>query len=122
MRPQRARRILAAVDEPDAFEKTRLILARARRQGQPFEVIWPKAVDAATPAVDRQRHISQAVRDRDADRRALESAEEAWRAGYERRALPRRATPRPITASRCLVDGHEVLAVELAVRASERSS
>src|SRR5260370_33557 len=37
------------MDEPDAFEKARLILARARRQGQPFEVIWPKAVDAAAP-------------------------------------------------------------------------
>jgi hypothetical protein len=40
LRPQPAERILAAtMDEPDAFEKTRLILTRARRQGQPFEVI-----------------------------------------------------------------------------------
>jgi hypothetical protein len=35
----------------DAFEQARLILARARRLGEPFEVVWPKAVDAAAPVM-----------------------------------------------------------------------
>jgi hypothetical protein len=85
------------VDEPDAFEKTRLILARARRQGQPFEEIWPKAVDAAAPAIDWQRHRTYAVRDREAERAALLAAEESWRAGYERRECQGRLKSHPLS-------------------------
>jgi hypothetical protein len=85
--------MLAAMDEPDPFEKTRLILARQRHLGEPFSVAWPRAVDVAAPRPDRQRHMTQEMRDRDAERAALLANEVAWRAGYERRPLPARPKP-----------------------------
>jgi hypothetical protein len=100
------------MDEPDAFTKTRLILARARRQGRPFEGVWMKAVDAAAPIFERQRFASTAARNREAERAALLAAEDAWRAGYERRSLPPR---RFITAS---LEAAE----QFAGRPSDRSS
>jgi hypothetical protein len=69
------------MDEPDAFEKTRLILARARRQGQPFDEVWRLAVDAAAPVIEHHRHTTQAERDRDAHRAVLLANEDSWSAG-----------------------------------------
>lgn len=63
------------MDEPDAFEKTRLILARARRQGQPFEEIWPLAVEAAAPAIHCGRTTYLLI---SPDREKLSPSELEW--------------------------------------------
>jgi hypothetical protein len=76
----------------DAFERCRVILARARRLGTPFEVIWPRALEASVPAIEADRK-TLAMKDADAARNALLTNEETWRAAYERRELPSRPKP-----------------------------
>jgi hypothetical protein len=83
-------------ERPNPFEVCRMILARARREGQPFDGVWLTAVDAAAPVFERQRFTSSAAQNREAERAALLANEDQWRAGYERRSLPPR---RWITAS-----------------------
>jgi hypothetical protein len=78
--------MLAAVERPSPFEQTRMILARQRRMGEPFEVAFEKAVEVVAPVVNAYPKDYAAV-DRDPTRSVLRSTRQEWRRGWERRPV-----------------------------------
>jgi hypothetical protein len=72
------------MERADDFEQLRLTLARQRRLGMGFDEAWRLALSA----LDRPTQGILATEALDASRCALETTEEAWRRGYERRPPP----------------------------------
>jgi hypothetical protein len=76
-------------ERPDDLGVVRLILARQRRLGTPFERAWELALKAL-PQIESERY-DRAAMSRDQSVAALEQTKPAWQAAYERRPLPQPA-------------------------------
>lgn len=87
------------MERPDDLELVRLVLARQRRQGVPFERAWQQALDALPPP---ERPVD--VADRGCTLGALAATCEDWRRSFE--GEPPRDPPGRLAAKR----GRELLA------------
>jgi hypothetical protein len=69
-------------DRPDDLELARLILARQRRLGTPWEQAWAMVFEALPAPGERHPRVNG--REREATRTALKATEEDWRRAFLR--------------------------------------
>jgi hypothetical protein len=72
----------------DEFEQVRLVLARRRALGDPFEQAWRLALGAVPPIERNGRFPTAAERDHDSSLNALRATEADWQAAHNRSPPP----------------------------------